>query len=157
MPPSPYTPINLPPASGIGRYWALSAKIIRFARHGCTNRPFYHIVVMEVNITPKNFFVQFFSSKNFQRKKNQHQPVIEQVGTYDAMTNEHGEKLVSLNFERIRYWIGSGAHVSLPVAELLGISGFYPIHPRTYMTAWRNRQINEKKVEMESKEPESSV
>ncbi|XP_037046016.1 probable 28S ribosomal protein S16, mitochondrial [Bradysia coprophila] len=124
MPINPYAPINLPPASGIGRFWRLSAKIIRFARHGCTNRPFYHIVVME-------------------RKKNQHQPVIEQVGTYDPMTNEHGEKLVSLNFERIRHWIGSGAHVSLPVAELLGISGFYPIHPKTYMRGWRNRAKEE--------------
>jgi hypothetical protein len=24
-------------------------KIIRFARHGCANRPFFHIVVMEVS------------------------------------------------------------------------------------------------------------
>jgi hypothetical protein len=27
-----------------------SQKAIRFARQGCTNRPFYHIVVMEVSI-----------------------------------------------------------------------------------------------------------
>lgn len=75
------------------------------------------------------------------------------------MTNEHGEKLVSLNFERIRYWVGSGAHISLPVAELLGISGFYPIHPKTYMRAWRNREKNEliAKAESEAKERESSV
>lgn len=52
---NPYAPIPLPPASGIGKYWRLSAKIIRFARHGCTNRPFFHIVVMEVNITLNRF------------------------------------------------------------------------------------------------------
>lgn len=52
MPINPYAPINLPPASGIGKYWRLSAKIIRLARHGCTNRPFYHIVVMEVKHNP---------------------------------------------------------------------------------------------------------
>lgn len=51
---------------------------------------------------------------------NQYQPVIEQVGTYDPMPNEKNEKLVTFNFERIRHWIGSGAHVSIPVAELLG-------------------------------------
>lgn len=41
--------MSLSPASGIGRFYARSAKTIRFARHGCTNRPFFHIVVMEVN------------------------------------------------------------------------------------------------------------
>lgn len=40
--------MSLSPASGIGKYYRHSAKIIRFARHGCTNRPFFHIVVMEV-------------------------------------------------------------------------------------------------------------
>lgn len=47
-------------------------------------------------------------------------PVIEQVGTYDPMPNEHNEKLVTFNFERIRHWIGRGAHISTPVAEILG-------------------------------------
>lgn len=37
------------------------------------------------------------------------------------MPNERNEKLISFNFERIRYWIGNGAHVSTPIAELLGI------------------------------------
>lgn len=86
----------------------------------------------------------------FQRRKNQHQPVIEQVGTYDPMPNEHNERLVSFNFERIRYWLGKGAFLSTPAAELLGIAGLLPIHPRTYMTAWRNRQNaanNEENVE----------
>lgn len=55
-----------------------------------------------------------------QRRRDQHQPVIEQVGTYDPLVNQYNEKLVSLNFERIRHWIGQGAHISPPVAELLG-------------------------------------
>lgn len=38
----------LHPASGTGQFFPWSAKIIRFARKGCTNRPFYHIVVTEV-------------------------------------------------------------------------------------------------------------
>ncbi|XP_011196529.1 probable 28S ribosomal protein S16, mitochondrial [Zeugodacus cucurbitae] len=113
--------MSLSPASGIGRYYKHSSKIIRFVRLGCTNRPFYHVVVMET-------------------RKNQHQPVIEQVGTYDPMPNQKNERLVSFNFERIRYWLGRGAHLSTPTAELLGIAGFLPIHPRTYMSAWRNRQ-----------------
>lgn len=28
-----------------------------------------------------------------------------------------------------------------------GLSGFLPIHPRTYMTAWRNRQQSKTKTE----------
>lgn len=37
------------PASGTGAYMRFTPKIIRFQRHGCTNRPFFHIVVMEVS------------------------------------------------------------------------------------------------------------
>jgi hypothetical protein len=37
------------PASGGGAYMRFTPKIIRFQRHGCTNRPFFHIVVMEVS------------------------------------------------------------------------------------------------------------
>uniref|UniRef100_A0A1Q3FBW2 Small ribosomal subunit protein bS16m n=1 Tax=Culex tarsalis TaxID=7177 RepID=A0A1Q3FBW2_CULTA len=124
------------PASGTGRFWAKSAKIIRFARHGCTNRPFFHIVVME-------------------RRKCQYQPVIEQIGTYDPIPNEHNEKLVSFNFERVRYWLGSGAHLSTPVAELLGVAGLLPVHPRTYMNAWRNRQKAEKVAQLEAAKKQS--
>lgn len=51
--------MSLSPASGTGRYWAKSAKIIRFARQGCTNRPFFQIVVMEVSTIG---FLTYFSS-----------------------------------------------------------------------------------------------
>lgn len=57
-----------------------------------------------------------------QQKKEQFAPVIEQLGSYDPFANEHNEKLVALNFERIRYWLGEGAIVSKPVAELFGMS-----------------------------------
>ena len=48
------------------------------------------------------------------------------------------------------FWIGQGAHISRPVLELLGISGFYPIHPRTYIESWRHRQINEETAAKEA-------
>lgn len=32
----------------------------------------------------------------------------------------------------------------------IGLSGFYPVHPRTYMTAWRNRLNKEKTGEKEA-------
>lgn len=43
------------------------------------------------------------------------------MGSYDPLVNEHNEKLVALNLERIRHWIGNGADVTLPVAQLLGM------------------------------------
>ncbi|KAJ3647612.1 hypothetical protein Zmor_019480 [Zophobas morio] len=123
----------LVPSSGTGQYAALSAKIIRFVRHGCTNRPFFHIVVAE-------------------RRREQFEPVIEQVGSYDPMPNERNEKLVSLNLERIAYWLGNGADCTKPVQELLGLSGFLPIHPLSYMAAWKNRQAAEAAVVEEKPE-----
>lgn len=65
--------------------------------------------------------------------------MIEQLGSYDPMPNENNEKLVALNLERIQYWIGQGARVTQPVGQLLGLSGFLPIHPMTVMQAWKNR------------------
>nr|SVE70822.1 EOG090X0KAD [Daphnia similis]SVE71453.1 EOG090X0KAD [Daphnia similis]SVE72086.1 EOG090X0KAD [Daphnia similis]SVE72713.1 EOG090X0KAD [Daphnia similis] len=105
-------------------------KVIRLNRHGCTNRPFYHIVVQKTT-------------------DNQDGPVIEQVGSFDAMPNNKNEKLVALNFERIQYWLSQGAGLSDPVAQLLGLSGFLPNHPRTLIQAWKNRREppRERKIE----------
>lgn len=50
---------------------------------------------------------------------------------------------MSFNYERIQYWFAKGAQVSKPVADLLGLAGFLPVHPRTYMRAWRNRTLKE--------------
>lgn len=60
-----------------------------------------------------------------QRKRINSQPVIEQLGSYDPMPNAYNEKLVALNLERIKYWLGKGAHVTPPVAELLGKINHY--------------------------------
>lgn len=112
--------------------------------------------------------------------------MIEQVGTYDPVPNQSNEQLVSFNFERIRHWMGKGVHLSTPVAQLLGnkscfnnifiilnqfikfqgLSGFLPIHPQTYMNAWRNRKhlaaqqtesSNEKDPESTPNQPEIKV
>nr|SVE84038.1 EOG090X0KAD [Daphnia pulex] len=96
-------------------------KVIRLNKHGCTNRPFYHIVVQK---TRDNF----------------DGPVIEQVGSYDAMPNSQNEKLVAVNFERVQYWLAQGAGISNPVAQLLGLSGFLPNHPQTLIQSWKNRR-----------------
>ncbi|XP_062515538.1 small ribosomal subunit protein bS16m-like [Corticium candelabrum] len=97
---------------------------IRLALHGCKNRPFYHIVV---------------ANKKWKRDGKH----FEQVGSYDPMPNERNEKLVALKLDRIRYWLGTGAQPTNRVAQLLGIAGILPVHPRSYLEATRNREARQ--------------
>lgn len=64
---------------------------------------------------------------NFQQRRLNSQPVIEQLGSYDPMPNTNNEKLVALNLERIKFWLGKGAHVTNPVAELLGMFNLFKL------------------------------
>lgn len=122
------------PASGGAKCVEGMSKSIRLARYGCTNRPFYHIVVIHT------------------RMRRNDQP-IEQLGTFDPLPNEYQEKLVSLNIERIRYWLGtSDIHITSPVRELFGLAGLFPIYHRTYMNAWRNRNKAEAEIEKQKQE-----
>jgi ribosomal protein S16 len=73
--------------------------------------------------------------------------VIEQVGTYDPMPNQDNQKLVSFNYERIRHWLGRGAHLSDPVAELLGIMSIfiptdYNCNSKIYYMIQRNQWLS---------------
>lgn len=83
-------------------------------RRGCANRPFFHITAQ------------------YRYKLVQEDP-IEQIGTYDPMPNLKNEKLAAINFERLRYYIGTGAKVSLPVAHLLGRFTFLFLHLASYV------------------------
>lgn len=101
---------------------------IRLAYFGCKNRPFFHIVVAKQNL-PRDH------------------PGEEQLGSYDPMPNKYNEKLVSFNFDRVKYWLGKGAVMSFHVEKLLGLSGFLPIHPRTYLDAKRNQRAAASKIQ----------
>jgi small subunit ribosomal protein S16 len=115
-----------------------SLKAIRLLRHGCANRPFYHIVIMGARRSNKGTY-----------------PVIEQLGTYDPLTNAHGEKLVSVNLERVSYWMAQDkVTVAIAVKELLGQMGFLPIYPQSYVTAWRARIIGRRRALSKSDEGE---
>uniref|UniRef100_A0A3P9LDP4 Small ribosomal subunit protein bS16m n=1 Tax=Oryzias latipes TaxID=8090 RepID=A0A3P9LDP4_ORYLA len=93
---------------------------LALAGHKQANRPFYRIVAAY-------------------NKRARDSKYIEQLGTYDPLPNIYNEKLVSFNFDRIKYWIGCGAHPTKPVAKLLGLAGFFPLHPMTIMEAERRR------------------
>lgn len=75
--------------------------VIRMSLGGVTNRPFYRIVAAY-------------------NKKARDGRYLEQLGSYDPLPNIYNEKLVSFNYDRIKYWIGCGAHTTKPVAKLLG-------------------------------------
>ncbi|XP_066591637.1 small ribosomal subunit protein bS16m isoform X1 [Prorops nasuta] len=128
-------PLHVASGSGIaGNY----AKIICFFRSGCANRPFYHIILTG-------------------RKTDLHvMPPIEQLGSYDPIPNKFDEKLVSLNLERIHYWMGRGAALSEPLERLLGLSGFLPMHPTVFIRAWRNRRKQEQQIAQEEEAQKST-
>lgn len=121
------------------RSWGDLRKIIRLAKYGCANRPFYHIEVTKERF-PQHKFVE----------------PLEQVGTYDPLPNEFGEKLVSLNLERITYYLSQGVKIEHDVGVLLGLAGLLPQSPHTYKAAWRNRDelryLASQEKEEESKE-----
>lgn len=71
--------------------------MIRLARFGATKKPFYRIVVIEKD-----------------RARNGRS--IEVVGTYDPRKNPAA---VSLEHDRINYWVSVGAQLSDRVAKLV--------------------------------------
>jgi small subunit ribosomal protein S16 len=73
--------------------------VIRLARGGAKDRPFYNIVVTD--------------SRN--RRDGR---FIERVGFYNPIANEKQER-VRLAHDRLNYWIGVGAQPSDAVAKLL--------------------------------------
>nr|ACO11905.1 Probable mitochondrial 28S ribosomal protein S16 [Lepeophtheirus salmonis] len=95
---------------------------IRLSRWGCKNRPFFHLIVTKTSLPVRKRW-----------------ETIEQVGTLDPFANENGEKLVSLNIERLNHYIAHGVLLSTPVVMLLGMAGLLPQHPSSYRMAWRNR------------------
>ncbi|NXN96439.1 RT16 protein, partial [Rhinopomastus cyanomelas] len=95
--------------------------VIRFALGGCTNRPFYRIVAAH-------------------SRRARDGKYLDQVGCFDPLPNAHGEKVVGLNVERLRYWLGCGAQLSRPAEKLLGLAGFLPLHPMTVTGAERLRK-----------------
>ncbi|XP_014312624.1 28S ribosomal protein S16, mitochondrial [Myotis lucifugus] len=111
---------------------------IRLALGGCTNRPFYRIVAAHNKFPRDGRFV-------------------EQLGSYDPLPNTHGEKLVALNLERIRHWIGCGAHLSQPVEKLLGLAGFFPLHPMVITNAERLRRKRAREILLASQKTETEA
>lgn len=80
------------------------ALVLRMARGGRRNLPFYRIVVADKRYPRDGRF-------------------IEKVGTYDPRLPSNDEKRVVLNKERIEHWIKMGAKPSDRIARMLADAG----------------------------------
>ncbi len=83
---------------------------IRLARGGAKKRPFYRLVVADSRSPRDGRF-------------------IERLGTYDPLLERENPKRVTLNEERIKYWLSHGATPSERVERFLGEAGIVPAPP----------------------------
>ena len=79
---------------------------LRLARLGRRNRPFYRLHAIE-------------------KRNRRNGAVLEQLGWYDPVCSDP-EKQLSLNGERITYWLSQGAQPSETVADLLAKNDLLP-------------------------------
>lgn len=90
---------------------------IRLSRMGCRHQPHYRITV----------------ANSWAKRDGRH---IEQIGSYNPMPDaQTGAKLVQLDFDRAKYWLGVGAQPTDTVARLLGKvlkGGDVSVYPLTY-------------------------
>ena len=77
---------------------------IRLARGGAKKRPFYRIVVAEASAPRDGRYV-------------------ERVGTYNPMVPKDHEQRLTLNGERINFWMSKGAQPTERVHKMLASAG----------------------------------
>ena len=77
---------------------------IRLARGGAKKRPFYRIVIAEASSPRDGRYV-------------------ERVGTYNPMVPKEHEQRMTLNSERIQFWLGKGAKPTDRVHKMLAAAG----------------------------------
>jgi small subunit ribosomal protein S16 len=84
------------------------ALVLRLARGGRKNLPYYSVVVTD-------------------KRNPRDGKFIEKVGTYNPLLKKDDANRVTLNAERVKYWISQGAVASDRVAVFLGKAGIAPM------------------------------
>jgi small subunit ribosomal protein S16 len=100
---------------------------IRLARAGAKKRPFYRIVAADARSPRDGRF-------------------LEKLGTYDPLLAGENPSRVTLNEERLRYWLGQGAQVSDRVHRFLHKAGILEKAPIHRATGKRAEEIAKKKA-----------
>jgi len=118
-----------------GQYW------IQLERRRCGGSPkvhqdrdVYDIVLKDTKAVHPA--LTFFSK---------HKENVELLGQYDGQPNKFNEKVLSLDVEKILYYVGLGVSLGQDVAELLGVCGILPIHPQTNL---RLKKLHETRKNM---------
>lgn len=109
------------------------ALAMRLSRGGRKKRPFYRIVVADKRMPRDGRY-------------------IERLGTYNPLLNDDNENRVTLNKERIEYWLGQGAKPSERVALFLGKAGLIdmpaqPVRPNKSEPSEKTKQLKADKEE----------
>ena len=104
---------------------------IRLARGGAKKRPFYRIVAADVRAPRDGRF-------------------LEKLGTYNPILKPEDPQRVTLNEERIRYWLGQGAQISDRVHRFLFKAGIADKAPAHKGTGKRAQEIARKKAEADA-------
>ncbi len=86
------------------------AVAIRLARHGAKKRPYYWIVAADKRAPRDGRF-------------------LEKLGTYNPLLPKEHENRVTLNEERVRYWLSVGAQPTDRVSRFLEARGI--LSPKT--------------------------
>ena len=81
---------------------------IRLARGGSKKRPHYSIVAADTRYARDGRF-------------------LEKLGTYDPLLPKDNENRVTMDVERVKYWLGEGAQATDRVARFLGKAGIAPM------------------------------
>ena len=77
---------------------------IRLSRHGAKKRPYYRIVVADVRAPRDGKY-------------------IERVGSFNPLKNKEDDARLSLDVNRIKYWLSSGAQPTDRVHQFLSDAG----------------------------------
>lgn len=104
---------------------------IRLARGGAKKRPYYRIVAADQRAARDGGF-------------------LEKLGSYNPLLPAEAENRVTLNEERIRYWLGNGAQVSDRVAKFLDKAGITSNTAKQRGTGKRAEEAAKKKAAAEA-------
>lgn len=83
---------------------------IRLSRAGTKKRPYYRIVVTNSRSPRDSKF-------------------IERIGTYNPLLNDENEKRVTIDSERAKYWLSTGAQMSDRVHVFFNKAGLVTTRP----------------------------
>ncbi len=77
---------------------------IRLSRHGAKKKPYYRIVIADVRAPRDGKF-------------------IEKIGTYDPLKSSNSSDRISMDLERVKYWLSNGAQPTDRVHRFLSDAG----------------------------------